>query len=292
MFHVPLTFYFDFERVSETARPFIMHEFKSCGAEHLVLSDALFSLIFSDPTLIETLMKEVEDAGLTFVDAHAPFGKFTDLICPLPEYREQLVMRQQMAIRIAAQMGVDTVTVHGGNDTLWPGLTQEQGRANIIAALERILPTAEECGVTVCLENTWRCCVLPDALLEIKKHFPTDAFGFCYDSGHANICAKGGDFQNSRGWESWKFFGIQPQWEEHTLEKMLPHIVNCHLHDNDGILDQHRIPGCGNVDWRHELTLLRKAPRLKNIQCEVIPVRVNDSISDICRKFRELGELD
>lgn len=291
MFHVPLTFYFDFERVSDAARPFIMHEFKSCGAEHLVLTDALISRILQTPSLTETLMKEAEDAGLTFVDAHAPFGKFTDLICPLPEYREQLVLRQQLAIRIAAQMGVNTVTIHGGNDTLWPGLTPEQGHANIIAAMERILPTAEECGVTVCIENTWRYCVLPDALLDIKEHFPTDTLGFCYDSGHANISAKASAFPGSSGWESWNFLGIPPQWEDHALEKMLPHIVNCHLHDNDGTRDQHRIPGCGNVDWKHETALLKKAPRLKNIQCEVIPVRANDSIADICRKFRELGEL-
>ena len=90
----------------------------------------------------------------------------------------------------------------------------------------------------------------------------------------------------------WKTVGVdEPEWDDRILEKMLPHVVNCHLHDNNGIVDQHYNPGRGTVDWKHIVGLLKQAPRLQVIQSEVIPVRVHDSIRDICSKFRELGEL-
>ena len=65
-------------------------------------------------------------------------------------------------------------------------------------------------------------------------------------------------------------FGETPDWDDPILEKMLPHIVNCHLHDNDGFEDSHKLCGKGNVDWKKVISLLKTAPRLKNIQCEAI----------------------
>ena len=49
---------------------------------------------------------------------------------------------------------------------------------------------------------------------------------------------------------------------------MLPHVVNCHIHDNMGQVDEHVLPGKGNIDWVKISSLLKQAPRLKNIQSE------------------------
>jgi sugar phosphate isomerase/epimerase len=69
---------------------------------------------------------------------------------------------------------------------------------------------------------------------------------------------------------------------------MLPHVTTCHLHDNNGVHDQHLLPGRGTIDWGHVIGLLRTAPRLKCFQNEVIPVRTGASIADVCRVFTEL----
>ena len=53
------------------------------------------------------------------------------------------------------------------------------------------------------------------------------------------------------------------------LDAMLPHIVNCHIHDNDGMHDQHDLPGRGCADWNKIVALLKKAPRLQVLQSEV-----------------------
>ena len=62
---------------------------------------------------------------------------------------------------------------------------------------------------------------------------------------------------------------------------MLPEIVNCHLHDNDGSTDAHRIPGNGTLNWNKVIPLLKSAPKLQVIQCEVLQ-RPDETAADIC----------
>jgi len=290
MFAVPVTFLFDFEYTDSKTRPYVMHEFAANGAEHLVLTDTLISMIFQDYSLQKTLLQEMAAEGLTFMDAHAPFGLMRDLACPVVECRPQMLLRHKLSLQIAAEMGIKTITIHtGGSEIAHPGYDLETRYDNIKRSLDELLPVAEELGITICLENIWNQINTPERLLGIKAEFPTDALGFCYDAGHANIMDKGRDFPDSL---PFKCCGdVPPQFDDQILEKMLPHVVNCHLHDNNGILDQHRNIGRGNIDWKHIVGLLKKAPRLQVIQSEVIPVRTGDAIRDICEKFRELGEL-
>ena len=84
---------------------------------------------------------------------------------------------------------------------------------------------------------------------------------------------------------------VSPQFDDRILEKMLPYTVNCHLHDNDGMTDQHLKPGRGNVNWKSIVKQLKHAPRLQVIQSEVSMIRSHDSIHEICRAFQNIGEL-
>jgi sugar phosphate isomerase/epimerase len=78
------------------------------------------------------------------------------------------------------------------------------------------------------------------------------------------------------------------EWEHDVLDRMLPYIVNCHLHDNDASADQHLLPGKGTIDWSKLVPKLLSAPRLMCVQSEVIPLRVQQPIRPLCDKFREL----
>ena len=289
MFSVPVSFLFDFGQSNEKTRPYFMHEFAVNGAKHLVLSNTLISEVMKDYTLQKTLLDEMAAEGLTFADAHATFGPMLDLICPVPEARPQMLLRQKLTLQILADMGVTTITIHTGNETHYPGYDLEVMYDCMKRSLDELLPMAEKLGIVICIENIWYQINTPERLLGIKKEFPTDALGFCYDSGHANLMDKGRNFPDSNPFRAWK--DVPPQFDDRILEKMLPHVVNCHLHDNNGIIDQQFNPGRGTVDWKHTIGLLKQAPRLQVIQSEVIPIRVHDSIRDICEKFRELGEL-
>ncbi|MGI6355960.1 MAG: sugar phosphate isomerase/epimerase [Lentisphaerae bacterium] len=292
MFKVPVTFLFDFEHTTDAMRPYIMHEFAANGAKHLVLTDTLISMVMQNPGLSSQLQKEVASFGLTFVDAHAPFGPALDLICPDPALRRVGALRRKLAFNIAVDLGVDTIAVHVGNDSRVLNKSIERSMELIVSALDDALAEAEKLNIVICIENIWFRSNTPERLLEIKAKFPTEYLGFCYDSGHANLMDKGRHYPDSSPRAAWNAVGIaEPPWENQTLEKMLPHIVNCHLHDNDGSSDQHRNIGHGNIDWKHIIGLLKTAPRLKNIQSEVIPLRTGEPIREVCEAFQRLGAL-
>ena len=81
---------------------------------------------------------------------------------------------------------------------------------------------------------------------------------------------------------------MMPAWEDAALEKMLPHIVNCHLHDNTGMGDRHDLPGTGNLDWDKIVRLLKTAPRLRVIQSEVAYTRYGMPMKTLVEKFKTL----
>ncbi|MBR0457840.1 MAG: sugar phosphate isomerase/epimerase [Victivallales bacterium] len=290
MTNVPLTYMFDLGSISEAMRPYVMHCFAESGAKHLVLCHWLMAEILKDGNLVSKVRKEMEAEGLTFVDAHALFGTFYDLRTMDETRLKHVILLDKLQIAIAAEMGVDTITMHVGADTWTPEVSLERQNANILRALEAILPEAEACGVTVCIENSWTRLGHPDNLLKIKSCFPTEALGLCYDSGHANVLSsKAKQYEECAARDRWTVpFGLEPEWEDCALEKMQPHIVNCHLHDNDAQRDLHNLPGKGNIDWAHILRGLRQAPRLKCVQCEVKTVPNKVTIPTLCRTFEEL----
>lgn len=289
MFSVPVTFVYEFHRTDDLIRPYILHEFAANGAEYMVLSDSLLAQILQRPALKKMLAKELADEGLSFCDSHAPFGPYLDLNCPVKEARGEMLLRLKLVLEIAAGFGVRTMTIHTGNETHYPDVPLEEQYDWIKRSLEELLPFAETLKIAIAVENIWFRINTPDRLLGLKKEFPSEFLGFCYDAGHANLMAKGRSFPESAPYQAW---GATPVvWEERALEKMLPEIITCHLHDNDGAWDRHRNPGQGNIDWKHIIGLLKQAPRLQCIQSEVLPLGGHDAIRDVVEKFRELGEL-
>ena len=263
---VPVTYIFvgDDEKSLRTALP----EFAANGVKNIVLSDLLISAVMQKYTFAGVIQKYLDETETRFVDSHAPFGPEIDLNCPIAEARRKLILRHKLALNIAADFGVDTMTIHIGNDKRFPEVPLEEQIDWVRAGLDELLPEAEKCGVTICIENIWGRINTPERLLQIKSHFDTPYLGFCYDAGHANLMTNGKAYPDGAAAEDWGIFGETPDWNDPILEKMLPHVVNCHLHDNNGDRDRHMLCGKGNVDWKKISALLKTAPRLKNMQCE------------------------
>jgi len=297
MFPVPLTYLCEFTAcANQTARRFLLQTFADLGVKHIVLTDTLIKMIFQNVGLIAEMQNVVADLGMDFVDGHAPFGPTLDLCCPDKAYRKYLIAAGIHAMEVCAMFGVDTITFHTGNMGFGlpvpPGATVATYLDYTSASLEALLPKAEELGIVVCIENIWFPNNAPESLLKIKERFPSEALGFCYDAGHANLMStKAQDDDNNQANDAYKNLGIPCHHDDRILEKMLPHIVNCHLHDNNAIVDQHLVPGHGNVDWKHIIPLLRKAPRLKSIQCEVLPISRQESLANLVAAFQKLADL-
>ena len=275
---IPFTYCYSWATFDEAMRRTVMEEFAANGAKHLVLSDALLKMIAGDPKLYLKLPQEMRDAGLTFVDAHAPFTSECDLGMPVPEWRPQMLARQKYHLRTVRDLGVTTCTVHPIT-TFYRGFSVDEHFDAVRRSLEELLPLAETLGVTLALENIYKPCCTADDILTLIREFPSPCLGACYDSGHAHIMEHGrgsADWVAARQWPG-KTADEVPQ-ERDILDRMLPHMATCHLHDNFADLDSHNLPGDGTIDWREVTAKLGTAPKLRCIQSEVsfrqgIPIR-------------------
>lgn len=291
MFQVPVSFVYNLSNLTIGQRRAVLHEFAVNGAKHLVLNFSLLQEMMTNTWLIRQLHRELDAEGLTFLDAHAPFGKYEDLASPTPD----AVQRLRLAITVAGMFSTKTMAVHVGCSEFYPETPLEQQIDRMRRALDELLPVAESNDVVLCIENIWHPSNTPEVLLTLKKEYPTKYLGLCYDSGHANVMAKGGTFPETHP-QSKFWFDKEPVWDDQILKKMLPEIVICHLHDNSGQWDHHYKPGHedGSIDWNKIVPVLKKAPKLQVIQSEV---KMTDdkapcSIREVVEAFNKLGEIE
>ena len=140
--------------------------------------------------------------------------------------------------------------------------------------------------VIYCLENIFKPINTVSVILELLKKFDSPHLGVCFDSGHANIMEKGMAFSDSRPWGQWEGRG-EIEWEHDVLNKLLPHIVTCHLHDNNGSQDQHKLPGQGTVNWQEIMKVLPTVPNLKCMQSEVSLLRNPMPVATLIDTWKE-----
>lgn len=120
-----------------------------------------------------------------------------------------------------------------------------------ITAIEHLHAFARPLGVRLLLENIPNEVTQSLNLLEILStgHF-TDV-GICVDVGHAHF----GE-------------GVRA-----VLEHARPRVVTAHIHDNQGLKDEHLWPGEGTVNWQETMEGLAAAPEFK---AGVLEIRYQD----------------
>ncbi|HEY3395228.1 MAG TPA: sugar phosphate isomerase/epimerase family protein [Lacipirellulaceae bacterium] len=111
------------------------------------------------------------------------FSTHQDFVTPDAEERQQNVDKTIHTIELAYALGIPTIRVNTGRwgttkdfDTLMAnrgiepnleGYTDDDGFAWVIDSLERCVPVAERCGVTMGLENHWGLGRTPEGVLRI-----------------------------------------------------------------------------------------------------------------------------
>ena len=285
---LPLTFYYDCTQGDDLLLEKMLQEFAAAGGENIVLNERMIEQIIDDPAYGRKLQKAFSAAGVSFLDAHAPMGDTLDFNSPWVEDFRFLVLRHKLHLNIAAAMGIKTMTFHVGNDHVCPNDPLQRQFERIFRIIEQLLPEAEKLNIVMCLENIWLPVNTAESLWQIKNNFSSDNLGFCYDSGHANIMGKGCQYDESVAHVYWRKSGRdRVEWDSDVLEKLLPQIVNCHLHDNDGSCDSHSLPGRGNVDWQAVIGKLKQAPRLQVFQSETV-MQENDTAAVLVKTFQNL----
>ncbi len=163
-------------------------------------------------------------AGLQISDGHAPFAREYDFVNALwlenldGETTYETYLR---SVNEAAIDGVRNLIIHLQERDAPPA--NDLG----IERIKRLVGAAEECGVTIAIENIH----LHSYLTYVFERVVSPNLGFCYDAGHRNC--------NEPNVDLLSMFGDK--------------LVALHLHDNNGSGDQHLIPFEGKIDWQEQM---------------------------------------
>ena len=287
---VPITFHHSWKKLDERDRLTAMREFAANGATHLVLTDTLLKMMSGDHLLAGVLHRQIAEAGVDFVDAHAPFRDFGDLFIPDERDRKQMIARQKLDLLFVNEFGVDTCTFHVGS-SYYPEYSVDEHREAFYRSLDELLPVAEKLGIVICLENGLTPLNSAEALVSYMHKYDSPNLGICFDTGHANVKEQCGLHPDSPVPQVWEKFGMPVKCERNMAETLQPYIVNCHVHDNHGARDEHDLPGRGNIDWSRLVKVISEAPRLRNIQGEVLTARKNIPIRTVCENIRRLFDI-
>lgn len=103
-------------------------------------------------------------------------------------------------IELSAKMGVPCMRLNSGRwgttasfdelmknrgiEPILPGYTEDDGFKWCIEAIQQCLPTAEQHGVVLALENHWGLCSTPEGMLRIKKAIDSPWLGLLMDTGN------------------------------------------------------------------------------------------------------------
>ncbi len=132
-----------------------------------------------DAPYLAKLKRQAFAAGMSLCSLSTHQG----FLRPDPEFRDTNVKKTIASIELAYSLGIPIIRVNTGSwgtsgnfDALMAnrgieppleGYTEEDGFSWVIESLEKILPTAEKCGVLLGLENHWGLARTPEGLLRI-----------------------------------------------------------------------------------------------------------------------------
>lgn len=187
------------------------------------------------PAEVKTI---TSDVGLPIDSIHGVFGEAYDPASPNETLRRRTMdvyRREAELARELVQTGGRAMVVVHPSAPIPEGMrpTDEQRRARL-TPLRRSLPElaeiGREAGVVILIENVpWNCWCGQDIaeLAQMIAEVDSPNLKMCFDTGHALMTGTVSD----------------------RLAAVAEQIGYLHVHDNDGKIDDHRMPGDGVIDW-------------------------------------------
>jgi sugar phosphate isomerase/epimerase len=149
-----------------------------------------------DNAYIQKLKRHAFQNGIamTCLSIHQSF------VSPDKEYLKKQIEHTKNCIILAAKMGIPCLRLNSGRwntiksfddlmknrgvEPILPGYTEDDGFKWCIDSIEQCLPTAEENGVLLALENHWGLCSTPEGQLRIRKAVDSPWLGILMDTGN------------------------------------------------------------------------------------------------------------
>ena len=290
MFEERFSHFYEWSGIADRELASVMARFAAAGQPRIVIGCDWCDRMLAEPDFAKTLKRAFAAGGAIPHGSHAPFWDVPEVsVDSFTDGPDSRFVQKHLRLLelLPAEFGVATYTIHVG--CLPQDMTEEEYEAVVIRSLELLVPAAERNGVAIAVENGFSTISYAEALASYVEHFSgSPGIGVCLDVGHANINwrAPGKTLDNIRlrpvnlGGAPFVFS------EKHLEELLLPHIVVAHLHDNDGLGDEHKMPLTGTVDWKAILDLLATAPRLASVEDEAVPRGM--SPEEVCNVYDRL----
>lgn len=249
----------------------------------------------SDLEVVEAVKPWREAAkkyGLENEQAHAPFPSLASPRTPGEEaYNDAILEAIRKCIIAAASMDCRNLVVHPFYYTYETRLDPAEERAMNLDRFMRLAPTAKEYGVTICVENMqtaghggkrFACTAntpyehadYVDTLNELASEAGlSKVFGACFDTGHAFLA--GNDVKN-------------------YITYLGDRIACFHVHDNNGVEDDHIAPYAGKSDWDRFVEALAEINFRKTLSFETVGAvnRVDPAlVPNVLRIIERTGRL-
>lgn len=221
---------------------------KKAGFECVDYSLYVSSITEGDYVAKAQRTKQLLDTyGLVCNQAHAPFSgfKYGEAMDLSSEHYREIVS----AIEYAAIIGAKHIVVHGirvpsafGNDVsnpnyrLYSCFGTDASLEYNYDFMKSLAPYAKKFGIKIAIENVGVAFAAPFLLNEIMTRLDDPTFVVLVDVGHSFLFRTAPEVFIS---------SIHPGW-----------IKGLHIQDNDGITDQHLLPGLGKINWDNVLTAL------------------------------------
>jgi len=195
--------------------------------------------LYAEPE-VEQIAEWLGEFGLELLDLHGSAGK-EKAWGSAREY-ERLAGVELVANRLGmcARLGGEVIIMH------LPGGAWDEFGPRVRRSLDELRPVAAEVGVRIALEHGGSHQSFDDIECVLEAYGP-EYVGLCYDSGHGNLFAEG----LSR------------------LDAIRDRLISVHLHDNDGLGDQHRLLFTGTVDWPRLARILARSSYDKPVSMEL-----------------------
>ncbi len=123
----------------------------------------------------------------------------------------------------------------------------------VYRSLDELMPYCLEKKVRICIENLFDMPgeYMLEAWDRLFARYPKEFLGLCYDTGHANMV-----------------------WRKEAPEILAQYgerLYAVHIHDNNGTMDSHWIPGDGSIQWEAVMETISKSayegPLLLELVC-------------------------
>ncbi|MBL8763376.1 MAG: sugar phosphate isomerase/epimerase [Phycisphaerae bacterium] len=192
----------------------------------------------SNQPALKDVLAAARAAGMSFDSMHGVFGFHLDPCSPDPEHRRHCLLVYEREGLLARDLGGPAVVVHPSawnpDRKLIPALEAETLSEPRWAPLDdfmrRLAEIGQRLGVTYLMENQPLNCPLGHdwaRLAEAVRAVGHPRIRVCLDTGHAHMC---GDVVRA-------------------VRDTADVVELFHVHDNNGSIDDHRMPGEGTIDW-------------------------------------------